>query len=274
MSKSIKTIPEDIVQLFEHGHGVSEENMSIFLDNLRVLITERLSKSKERHPSRLSMSKIGTPNRKLYFDLNTPEGEPDYSNSLKFLYGDIIEQLILLLVKEAGHEVTHEQAEVEVDGVKGHLDCKIDGVVVDVKSASSFAFKKFAQAELLNDDPFGYIHQISAYSYPDNAAFLAVNKENGAITVLEIDKIDLVDPKVRIAEIKEILKQQQPPEEKCYPEVVQKNGNKTLHKNCTYCQHKFKCWNNLRVFDYAGGPVYFTEVVSEPRVEEITQQCT
>ena len=39
--------------------------------------------------------------------------------------------------------MTHEQAEAEVQGIKGSMDCKIDGVVTDVKSASTFGFKKF-----------------------------------------------------------------------------------------------------------------------------------
>ena len=46
------------------------------------------------------------------------------------------------------------------------MDCKIDGIVTDVKSASSFGFKKFKDGQLgLVDDPFGYIDQIKAYAH-------------------------------------------------------------------------------------------------------------
>ena len=45
------------------------------------------------------------------------------------------------------------------------MDCKIDGVLTDVKSTSSFGFKKFKEATLAFDDPFGYIDQIKAYAH-------------------------------------------------------------------------------------------------------------
>ena len=61
----------------------------------------------------------------------------------------------------------------------------------------------------------------------------------------------------------------------CYepvPEGVK--GNKKLNKNCTYCQFKFKCFDSLRVFKYAKGPVFLSKVVVEPKVEEITNEFT
>ncbi len=216
------------------------------------------------------MSKLGTPDRKLWFEHHV-EMEPDYSNSLKFTYGHIIEQLVLLLLKEAGHTVTEEQAEVEIDGIKGHKDCRVDGVNIDIKSASSFAFKKFATGELFRNDPFGYVHQLSSYSYPEPAAFVAVNKENGEIAVLPLEAIDMVPPKARIKRVKEVVAMTEPPVEKCYPEEpVGKGGNMGLSKNCGYCPFKERCWTNLRKFQYASGTVYLTKVVETPRVSEIT----
>ena len=50
---------------------------------------------------------------------------------------------MLLFARMAGHDVTEEQKELELDGVKGHKDATIDGWVCDIKSASSFGFKKF-----------------------------------------------------------------------------------------------------------------------------------
>ena len=41
--------------------------------------------------------------------------------------GDILEALLILLTDLSGHEVTEQQKEVEIDGVKGHKDCRIDG---------------------------------------------------------------------------------------------------------------------------------------------------
>ena len=36
-----------------------------------------------------------------------------------------------------------------------HIDCKIDGEVVDIKTASNYAYKKFSEQTLRDDDPFG-----------------------------------------------------------------------------------------------------------------------
>jgi hypothetical protein len=82
--------------------------------------------------------------------------------NFKFLYGDTLEVLLLFLAKESGHEVTHEQYEVEADGVKGHTDAVIDGVPVDCKSASPSAYAKFENGQFVFDDPFGYISNSQA----------------------------------------------------------------------------------------------------------------
>ena len=59
------------------------------------------------------------------------------------MYGDIIETLVLWLARQAGHEVKWEQKEVSIDGVTGHIDAVIDGVLADLKSCSPFSYKKF-----------------------------------------------------------------------------------------------------------------------------------
>ena len=47
------------------------------------------------------------------------------------------------------------------------MDCKIDGVVTDVKSVSTYGFKKFKDGTLAYDDPFGYVAQIKGYAYSE-----------------------------------------------------------------------------------------------------------
>ena len=91
-----------------------------------------------------------------------------------------------MLTKAAGHSVEAEQEEVTVEGVLGHQDCIIDGVLTDIKSASSFAFKKFRDNKLAEDDPFGYIAQISAYATrrgDKEAAFFAIDKNLSLIHI-------------------------------------------------------------------------------------------
>lgn len=276
--KSLDSLPGDIDQLFFKGKLISDDNLNVLLSNIGHLLKDRLAPREDKAPS-IRMSKLGIPNRKLWFEHNLPLPLTVSSNALKFVYGDIIEQLIIFLAKEAGHTVEDEQKEVEIDGVKGHQDCKMDGVTIDVKSASSFSFRKFSERTIFKDDPFGYIAQLSAYSMAagtPTSAFIGVNKENGQICVLNLDKVDQIDPKKRIAEVKEVVKLKEPPAEKCYPAVPYKTSNNlTLHKNCTYCPYAKMCWkdaNNgqgLRYFQYASGPLALVSVVDSPRVEEL-----
>ena len=73
---------------------------------------------------------------------------------------------------------------LRLKGVVGHQDSIIDGVLVDVKSASGMGFDKFKYNKLTEDDPFGYVAQVSAYAAAnglDRAAFLAINKSTGEV---------------------------------------------------------------------------------------------
>lgn len=187
---------------------------------------------------------------------------------------------MLFLAKAAGHEVTHEQAECEIDGIVGHIDAIIDGTVVDVKSTSTHAFRKFKDGTLAEDDPFGYVEQISGYStaFDTDGAFLAGDKQNGHIALHRVskDEIQAIDIKARIEHCKRVLDEEHPPD-RCYEPVPEgESGNLRLDTGCSYCPFKHSCWSDvndgigLRTFLYARGPVHFVNVVKEPKVPEIT----
>ena len=285
--KSLDTLIDDIHALFSREHKVNEDNLKAFADNIAATVKDRLEAIQTWDNPTLRVSKLGVPDRKLWFELRDPVSPPtedtpsniDPSTVMKFLYGDIIEELVLLLCKEAGHTVEGEQGEVEVEGVVGHRDCIIDGITVDVKSASGFSFQKFSKGTLHQDDPFGYIAQISSYCYADDSpygAFLAMNKEHGDLTLLRIDKIDMINPVNRVKHVREMLEKKEPPKEKCYaPKPVGKSGNMELAKGCVWCPFKEECWKNtnggagLRKFQYSSGIKYFTTVVDTPRVDEV-----
>lgn len=228
------------------------------------------------------MSNIGKGTRQLWYDKRFGNEEDLQPHVLvKFMFGEIVEQLVLFLAKVAGHNVTHHQAEVERGGIKGHIDADIDGVTVDVKSTSTHAFRKFADGSLADNDPFGYIEQISAYAKArdTDGAFLAVDKQNGHIAYLPFSKeeLDVFDVDGRIEYIKKVVDQDTAPE-RCYPDEEEgKSGNRALGVNCSYCSHKFRCWQDangglgLRVFKYSTGPKFLTNVAVEPKVYEIPQ---
>ena len=167
--KNIKTLVSDIEAVLLQKGGWDEASREYLTKNIGEAADRRLSIPTGKHTRGLRMSNIGTPcTRKLWYYCNLPETVENTSTpsmALKYFYGDVIESLVLSLAKAAGHDVSGEQDELMVEGIKGHRDCVIDGMLVDVKSASSQSFGKFRYNQLKSDDPFGYIKQLTAYLY-------------------------------------------------------------------------------------------------------------
>ena len=276
MYKTLDTLVPDMYKLL-HGdvdHVPNGDNKSLFYKNVGRALYRKFGSDFDYEP-RLRMSNIGKPARQVWYDINKAPKERMTAPTLnKFFFGDFIEEWVVLLAREAGHFVQDTQKEVEIDGVKGRMDCKIDGVVVDVKSASSYAFKKFKNNTLAKDDPFGYIDQISGYAQAEGqneAAFLAMDKQNGDIGLL---KVPTRDVRPRIKMLKAALEKDTPPE-RCYKDVPEgQYGNKVLAMECSYCPFKQHCWADandgvgLRGFHYSYGPKFFTKVAKEPRTQE------
>ena len=229
----------------------------------------------------LRMSNIGKPSRQLWYESRRNLDEPSHMQPhthIKFLYGHLLEEVLLLLVKLAGHTVTDEQKEVVVDGIKGHMDCKINGEVVDIKTASNFAFRKFSEGTLAVDDPFGYMAQLAGYEAAEGTSdggFLAINKESGELALLRPGDLSKPNINTRIKDLKKILAIDKPPSH-CYTDIPEgKSGNMRIATGCNYCAFKNECWSEsndgkgLRAFKYSNGLKYFTKVVIEPRVEEL-----
>lgn len=282
--KGIDTLIEDVYSVLTDGYTKTDDNekvISAFGDGLKELLRSRLT---PRGPSNglLRLSGIGKPARQLWYDSRGYDREALSGDKLlKFLYGDIIEEILLTLAKLSGHSVTHEQQTVKVAGITGHMDAVIDGHVVDVKSASPFAFKKFERATLAVDDPFGYMQQISAYTeaVPESkgSAFWAMNKVDGNLTLYQPSAEMLPDTTERVAYLQEMLKEDSPPE-RCYEtEVDFKTGNEKLPIGCIFCDFKKECWKDsnkgegLKGYKYAAMPfpLYLTKIVKAPRVDEI-----
>jgi hypothetical protein len=195
------------------------------------------------------------------------------------LQGHLTEALLLFLAREAGHKVEHEQKEVYVLGVPGHIDSVIDGCLTDVKTASQFGYKKFADNTLHLDDPFGYLAQISCYKKgledqgisTNGAVFWAYNKSNSDMCLTRVTEDKLIDAEKRIAEQKSIGAVAEVDElPLCYPdEPFGKSGNMQVNKNCLYCPFLDMCRTDARKFEYADGVKYLTTIESQPRVREI-----
>lgn len=262
--------------------NLSEEVVEEFGEAIKNVIKE-WSKPQDRKGFYLRMSNIGKPARQLWFDQKTEleNRRLDPSLFIKFLYGHLLEEVLLLLVRMSGNKVTDEQKEIEVSGLKGHMDCKINGEVVDIKSASGFSFSKFAKGLLAEDDPFGYLAQLTAYEHAegtDNGGFLVINKETGQLCFYQPEELDKPNITKHIKDLKHKLTLVNPPA-LCYEPIPEgKSGNMKLPKNCSYCPHKFECHKDsndgkgLRTFRYAKGNVYFTKVRKSPKVDEVYER--
>lgn len=292
--KDISTLPADIGDVLtnneDHRHTTIED-ATVFAERLLYPFDKAVgNETKERKDKVIYASEIGRPcHRQLWYAYHQPDkAEPiDAKARYKFLYGDVLEELTLELARLAGHNVEMEQQEFELeleDGwkVRGRCDAVIDGVLVDVKSASSFAFNKYTSQGLTDDtDSFGYRDQLMFYTmtgiqkgllHNNQAFFLFVEKNTGEIKLVPQQsgylpsntsaKIATKIAAVNMDKASDIVRMPTKPSGN--------SGNEGLDTTCRYCPFKQTCWDGkLRAFQYSNGVSYLTRVAREPKVPEI-----
>ena len=283
--KPLNTIVPDIYGMLENLSGgsplpLTEEALDETMASIKEAILHWATPRPRDTDFSVRMSNVGKPSRQLWFEKRDPNGRGgvDGATQIKFLYGHILEEIVLMLVRMSGHKVTDEQKEVTVNGIVGHMDCKINGQVVDVKSASKFAFNKFVKGTLADDDPFGYLGQLAGYEKAegtDRGGFLVINKESGELCMYVPDDLDKPNIDTKINTLLDELKLDTPPE-LCYTPILDgKKGNMQLPKGCAWCKYKHECHKDandgagLRTFKYSTGYKYLTHVEAEPKVDEI-----
>ena len=283
--KPLNTIVPDIYELLENlSNGeplpITEEALDETMASMKEAILHWATPRPRDTDFTVRMSNVGKPSRQMWFEKRDPNGRGsvDGATQIKFLYGHVLEEIVLMLVRMAQHNVTDEQKEVTVNGIVGHMDCKINGQVVDVKSASKFAFNKFMKGTLADDDPFGYLGQLAGYEKAEGTnegGFLVINKESGELCMYVPDDLDKPNIDTKINTLLDELKLDTPPE-LCYtPTPDGKKGNMQLPKGCTWCKYKYECHKDandgagLRTFKYSTGYKYLTHVEAEPKVDEI-----
>ena len=278
------TIPTDIYRMLitkKLADGADVEAIAdTFAEECREAFVQALGPPQVREGS-LRLSAVGKPNRQLYNAFHGVVGEElTGSTYIKFLYGHIIEALVLALTEASGHEVTEKQKECVVEGVKGHQDARIDGVLCDVKSASAYGFKKFKNRQMPFDDAFGYVAQMKAYAAHEGDTkygWLVMDKQSGELvwsgydeaTMTEAEKeVFDYDIRERVIDVKKLVAGDLPP--LCYQPVPDgKSGNVKLAVGCSYCAFKATCFPGLRTFIYANGPKYLTVTNNVPKVTEV-----
>ncbi len=275
----VETVVEDIYNLVSTGFAGSDEWSAQLAINVAAEISNKFAEEKVHY---LRPSNLGDKcDRKLWLGVHRPESEEPLPAEarIKFLYGDILEEMVLALAEAAGHKVEGQQDEVHYAGLVGHIDSIIDGMLVDVKSASTIAFDKFREHLSPGKDSFGYLYQLGFYlealqddprvTVKDRAAFLVIDKTLGKMHLDIHSKADLKREWEKHADRKrEMLKSDKMPNRGYLPEPDGKSGNLKLGTACSYCPFKQECWPGVRTFLYASGPRYLTHVARTPDVQE------
>lgn len=283
--KQITTLVDDMYEVIRGEGGWDGTSGSLLGNGIALTANQRFSKPQEPR-GYLSLSSVGTAcRRKLWYKVNkSTEAEPLGANTLlKFFFGDMIEELALTVAMAAGHDVKGQQGKLNVHGIKGHRDAVIDGMTVDVKSASPYAFKKFKEGTLRDDDPFGYISQLSSYVYAGKddplvtnktaGAFLVIDKVNGHICLDVYDFEEELKTKEEEMEAAKAMVKGEIPEERIPPVPQSKTSpNTRLDVACGYCEFRKLCWPEVRTFLYANGPLHLVDVVNTPQVYEVKNE--
>jgi hypothetical protein len=281
---SIDTLADDIKDMFGSNALANDELLASFGGRVALHVMDSLkARDGVRKPKSLYMSEVGKPClRQIWYSVNHPglaEEMPKHAH-FKFLYGDVIEEVALLLAEAAGHEVTKRQERSEwltKNGwtISGRLDAVIDGVLVDVKSCSPFGYKKFQEGLNDSNDSFGYRAQLSSYNggLYERQGILAIDKQNGHVGFFDVP---YEDPSKRMEEV--AIACADPftePRRQFALKPEGTSGNLKLGVECSYCPYKQACWRDandgegLKAYAYSTGPVFLGTVRKEPRTPQL-----
>lgn len=298
MKKDINDLSSDVYKVLDSG--LEHEPDTALAADYAMRISGEMAKStlkrdKGRTKGKLWASDLGKPcMRQHWYNFNMPEaGDPLMGHTkFKFLYGNILEEAILYLAEEAGHDVWGQQERIEWDvpnttwAVSGRIDGVVDDTLIDVKSTSSFGYKKYSTEGINHgNDSFGYLYQLGFYKEfndwdfpPDDAGFLWIDKQNGHVKYTQCATPNASELEQRARDIIDAVETDtvSTVNRGYAPEPYGKSGNECLPMPCSYCAFKKECWKDsngnagLRTFAYGHKPVHFTKIVREPRVQEIT----
>lgn len=282
--KTINTLIKDVYDVAGRETWFDPQLAERYSQEMGIRVLGRLSERREVPRLRLSQMGDGCP-KSLWASIHSPSIREKFPPNvlIKFHFGDVVEAMAIALAKAAGHLVTGEQDELELDGVLGHRDCVIDGNIVDVKSVNSLSFQKIKNKAVAEDTFLrSYLDQLDGYvvaSLEDplvtnhtTAYIWAVDKVLGHMCLYE-HKIRPDRIRQRIADYKSIVKRENPPECTCGTVREGASGNIKLDLKASYNPYKRFCFPNLRTFYYADGKdgkiIHLVHVAREPRVPEI-----
>ena len=231
------------------------------------------------------MSSLGRPLCQQKMERDGAEKNFEYNSLVRFMFGDLVEAIAILVMKSAGIDIEAEQESVKLqlgkNSVSGTLDVEIDGKVWDIKSASPYAFEqKFGDMggykKIKQDDVFGYISQGYLYSKSrdkDFGGWIVINKASGEWVVCEAPELQEEDKKEALALAEKNLNALLSGEKfkRCFTDKeetykdkdknVKKTGNRVLSSICGFCDFKRTCWPDAIMHRKVGSTARFPKSV-------------
>jgi len=244
-----------------------------FANECRDAVDKQLN---SRRQFKIRMSGLGRPICQQILEREKHIEDMDYNALFRFLFGDIVESVLVLIMEQADVDIVEKQKAVKLTiaghEVNGTLDLIMRdelGVekVWDVKSASEWAFKfKYTgyggYDKIKEDDPFGYIMQGHLYAEATGLPFggwVVVNKSSGEVAMVEAPDWQDEDRRLYMADAEKRVKRLLDPDPnfvkpfksefetyKVKGEVI-RTGNKTLPKICGMCGHRSHCWSKAQL---------------------------
>jgi len=239
--------------------SVDESIISNVADDVKDAMARQFSGGKRDF--RLRMSNLGRKKCQLWFDKNNPEAKLDDSPFflINMMLGDIVEAVFKGLLRAAKVEFEdseHTTLETKRKKVEGTYDLVLNGKVDDIKSASSWSYEnKFVDFETLRSkDSFGYVAQLVGYAKARGVpvgGWWVINKANGNFKYVSADTVDMDEELKKIDQTIAYLEDDEP-FERCYEPVEETyygkpSGNKKLGIECSFCNYRETCWDNLQV---------------------------
>ncbi len=292
----IETLVKDIYNVLDQKVQLVPDTTLAAAYAMRIggeLAKSTLPRNRPREKGKLWASDLGkTCLRQAYYNFNGQQyAEPlTGQTKFKFLYGNLLEEAVLYLAEEAGHKVQECQTRVEHTintdwKISGKIDGLIDNTLMDVKSTSSFGFKRYKDGINASNDSFGYRFQLGYYKHfndiqptpNEGVGFVWIDKQNGHIkyTPCNVPTEGALNNKAK-AIIMAIGQAEDDVLRGYTTEPYGKSGNQKLRVGCSYCPFKQRCYRDsnkgkgLRAFLYNQGPIWFTDVAREPKVQEIS----
>ena len=269
-----KFITDVMVLLEKHAANqplpeITDELIEEFGEKAKDIL-RKMQKGREDKGFKLYFSNIGQDARKLWLEKEYGRVPMDSFTTFKMKYGDLIEQFLVTLLKAANVDVTDVDKDIQLmvgdTEIRGRMDLKVDGNIVDIKTASTYAYDtKFDSLKSMQaKDDFGYCSQGVGYMLADGSSkfsgWLVIDKVSGHFkfvdamplnTLPEIQKT-LNDFEYKINVINGVT-----PVPECAGIVDEyynrkATGRKTLSSSCNYCPHKSKCHPSLTYEPVAG----------------------